>query len=252
MKRILALSIVFCFLLAMPWTFTACAKPTVEYEEAETYAAGALISEEKITAIKIFWACGEVTVKGDATTYRVTVWEDYPDRDENTVRHRIKDGVLEIMPCASGANVDELAKGITVGIPLDLAQQLEYVSVSVIGDTKVNVSALQAKNLDLTAEAGDVTLDRVFGEAVVTTTSGNLKMENHNIEKLSFTSETGNAEVTAFFAGFTAVMQEGLGSFTSEYEVYQNENIYTYGTQENSLVFRTKGSVSVKRLSVTS
>ena len=58
--------------------------------------------------------------------------------------------------------------------------------------------------------------------------------------------------VAAFFAGFTAVMQEGLGSFTSEYEVYQNGNIYTYGTQENSLVFRTKGSVTVKRLSVTS
>lgn len=246
MKKALSGLLILCLLLSSLSLFVGCgASGEVVYEEADTYSVGSARVEDKITAVEIYWVSGSVTLKGALTT-KTVIWEDYHYESNNTLRYRVKDGVLQVYPSASGVkDADKVKKNLEVELPLDLANALERVEIKTEGNTPVTVEMLKTKKLSVNTAAGSIDVDSQLKTANFITKSGNLKVSSIGADSLSFASKTGSAELALHLYGFTAVMENKKGSFESGYECYRNGNIYTYGTQETSLRLSTAGKVTL-------
>ena len=251
MKKISAILLVACMLLGSLFLFTGCAD-RVKYEDEDSYASGPMNTPNKdITAIEIYWTSGEVEIRGillsQIGTSGVTVWEDYTANNDNTMRTRLVNGVLQIYPSASGTKVDDIPKKkLTVDLPLDLAYRIESISVTALGDTCVSLDRVNPNALTVNTRAGDVTVNGTPKSVSVTTVGGNLNMTG-SVGSLHFISETGSADLALLSYGFAAVMENASGRFETDYAVSENGNIYSYGTQSDAFRFDTAGTVKITK-----
>ena len=241
MKRWITVGLTLALLVGTVSVFTACGR-RITYENSESYQAGTLWTEGEIKGIEIYWEGREVRVTSAFSTM-ISVKEDYTGTDEKALRYLLEDGILKIYPCASGTRLGDLSKTLFVELPYAQAYALDYVKVVALGDTALDIHQLRAGTLSLKAEDGDISFDGLFGEGKFVTESGNLRVNSVSCESFDFASDTGSANVSLHLQGFTAIMRENKGFFTSTYDVYQNGNIYTYGTQEPLLLFTTSGNV---------
>lgn len=253
MKKIVSVLLAISLMLGAMTLLTGCAE-CIKYSDEDSYSTGPLNTPDKnITAVEIYWTSGAVEINGVLVSQLgvsgVTVWEDYTATNDNTVRTRVVNGVLQIYPAASGTRVEDIPKKtLKVELPLDVAYALESVSVTVLGDAKVSLNKVNPKSLSLSTKTGDVMIDGTPASASITTVSGNLVMTSINTpEYLRFASETGNATLAVPLYGFAAVMEEGMGQFVTDYEVTENGNIYSTGTQATTFAFRTAGTVTLNR-----
>lgn len=244
MKKYMALALALLFTVCSLAAFSGCGFQ-VTYENAESYTAGALQTENKIKAIEIHWVSGEVAVTGTVTT-KLVAYDNHATGGEEGLYHQLDGETLRIYPCASGTDVRDLAKKLTVKIPLAYAYELESIRVVAVGDTKVTLETLGVKDLAVTAEDGDVLFDGAFDTASVSTKHGNFTAKSRSFDRLDFVSKKGNANLSLHTNGFTAVMREEKGRFTTDYEVHQNGNVYTFGTMEDELLLLTAGTVTLK------
>ena len=167
--------------------------------------------------------------------------------EDKALHYLVEEGVLKIYPCASGERLGDLSKSLILQLPLTLANSLQSLKVEVKGDTKVQLSTMKPASLEVVAEDGSVsfedgTLDRVRVETV----KGNLTVQAPKVTDLAFLSEVGNANISSRLYGFTAVMHNENGTFTSDYDMTQNGKIYTYGNQETVFIFDTEGKIHLQ------
>lgn len=242
-KKILPLVLALSLLLTLLGALSSCGDK-LEYDGEEEFVMGGFSTAETVTAVEILWVKGSVTLSGTLSS-KVSVKENYPYKNDGALRYRLKDGVLQIYPCASGADATEVAKDLTVEIPYEMAYALESVKITAQGDVPVGLNMIEAKTLDVTTVSGDVHFKGRLQKANVTTESGSFTADSIKANDLRFTSETGNATLVLHLSGFTAVMQNGEGSFETGYEAHRNGSIYTFGTQTPSLIFDTAGKVTL-------
>ena len=240
LARLVALSLSLCLLLA----FSGCGFQ-VTYENAESYTAGALQTEKTIKSLEIHWVSGEVSVLGAMTT-KLIAYDNHAAGGEEGLYHQLDGDTLRIYPCASGIDAPDFAKKLTVKIPLAYAYELESVRIVAVGDTKATLGSLGTQDLTVTAEDGDVSFDGSFETASITTKRGNFTAKSMSFDKLNFVSDKGNANLSLHTNGFTAVMREGKGRFTTTYAAYRNGDVYTFGTMEDELLLLTAGTVTLK------
>lgn len=243
LKKILTCALTLALLLAMLGAFTSCGEK-VRYDGEDEFTMGGFSTEETVTSIEILWVKGSVTIAGSLGN-KVSVKENYKHRNDNTLRYRLADGVLQIYPCASGTDAEEVAKDLTVELPYAMAYALENVKIVAKGDVAVGMNMIETKTLNVTAEAGNVHYKGRLHKATVTTASGDFSADSMTAEEIRFTSDTGDATLALHLFGFTAVMQDERGTFASTYEAYKNGGIYTYGTQASTLIFATDGKVTL-------
>ena len=249
MKKILALILVPCLLLGSLFLFSGCAK-RVKYDNGDAYSttsSGLIETEEEIHSVEIYWEGKIVSVIGSLLTDTVKVTEDETEDEDKALHYLVEEGVLKIYPCASGERLGDLSKSLILQLPLTLANSLRSLKIEVKGDTKVQLSTMKPASLEVVAEDGSVsfedgTLDRVRVETV----KGNLTVQAPKVTDLAFLSEVGNANISSRLYGFTAVMHNENGTFTSDYDMTQNGKIYTYGTQETVFIFDTEGKIHLQ------
>ena len=105
---------------------------------------------------------------------------------------------------------------------------------------------VEAEELLVVAEDGDVDFEGTLMNAQIETVKGDLTAKSPTLSNLDFRSITGDAKLSLHLQGFTAMMINSHGKFESDYEVTENENIYSYGTMETVMLFETEGNVSVR------
>lgn len=246
MKKIITGLLILSLLVASLSLLAGCASEgKVKYADPDSYSVGSASIDEEITAVEIYWACGSVTLSAELTV-DVDVWEDYHYPNSHALRYRVKDGVLQIYPAASGVNdAHKVKKDLEVNLPLAVAASLERVEIKTIGETPVTLKNVKPAQLFISTTAGDVDFLGQLKKAEITTVSGNFKARSIGTESLRFASKTGSADLALHLYGFTAVMENKKGSFESSYAFYKNDDIYTYGTQETPCVFSTAGKVTL-------
>ena len=250
MKKIVTGLLILALLASSLALFAGCGSAgSVKYADPDSYSVGSGSTTEEITAVEIYWPCGSVNVSG-ALTVDVDVREDYYYKNDHALRYRVREGVLQIYPAASGVNdAHKVKKNLTVSLPLDIASSLERVEIKTIGDTPVTLKNVKPANLSVQTAAGNVDFQGQLKRAEIVTESGSFKAYSIGTESLRFTSKTGSAELALHLYGYVAVMENAKGSFESGYECYQNGNIYTYGTQETTCIFSTAGKVTLNDVS---
>ena len=243
MKKIFALILASSLLLGSMLLFSGCSK-RVRYDNGDDYSAldesGVIATEEDIHSVKLYWDGTTVVITGSLNSDGIKATEDKTDDADKSLHYLVEDGVLNIYPCASGERLGDLAKSLILELPIALANSLQSLNVEVVGDTKVMMQMMKPTSLTVRAEDGNVSFDGTLNEAYVETTKGNLDVKTPTLFDVTFLSEVGNANISSHLYGFTAVMYNEDGSFTSSYEAAQNGKIYTYGTQETVLVSRPK------------
>ncbi len=230
-------------LLACLGLFVGCGGK-ITYEDADSYTAGPLQTDERITAIEIYWEDGEVLLKNTIAAKLYATEDADIGAAPPKMHHRIENGVLRIYPCASGERVNT-EKTLTLLLPYDYANQVESIRITAQGNAPVTVDGTAAGTLIVNADTAPVILKGKLGEVTVTTSSGDLRVETQRAEGLTFTSDKGNASISLKTNGFVAVMQ-GEGSFTSEYDAHRDGNVYRYGNQSLPMIFDTRGDVVLK------
>ena len=249
MKKFLSLLLAMALLCATLLTFSSCGR-RISYEESEKYSAGAFETDEKITAIEIYWDGNYVSV-GGAYTANTTVEEDYFKEDARALRYLVEDGVLKIYPCESGKGLGKTNKSLFVTLPMDVATGLKSVKITAADETKVVLQMLKVDNLTVSSEDGNVRCDGTYKEVSVKTEKGSLTLTSPEITNLNFTSDIGSANLSLHMQGFMAVMQNEKGTFDTTYEISEDSGIYTYGTQDSLLTFNTAGIVHLEDVSIT-
>ncbi|MBE6655907.1 MAG: DUF4097 domain-containing protein [Ruminococcaceae bacterium] len=244
MKKLLALILVPCLLLGSMLMLSGCSR-RVSYENEEMYSVGAFASDEKIRAVEIYWDGRGVSVSA-AFTDKITAVEDYEKSNGKAMRCAVEDGVLKIYPCASGKRVGKLAKTLFVDIPVEIMNSLSSVKICAVEDTKVNLQMVNAAEVSVVAQDGNVSIEGSMTKVTVETEKGNLNLKSATVGDLDFTSIIGNANLYLHLQGFTAVMRGETGSFTTSYNVSENNRLYTYATGEALLTFTTEGKVDLR------
>lgn len=249
MKKLITVTLSLSLILGAIAMLTACGN-RVTYENSESYSVGPLWAEDEVKAIEIYWEGREVSVFG-AFSDMISLKEDYTQKDEKALRYLFEDGILKVYPCASGERLGDLSKTLFVEIPYTQAYALDYVKIVATEDTNVDIKLLKPKTLDVTTEDGDITFDGILLDGKFKTEEGDLTVTSIGCDSFDFASETGNANLYFHLQGFTAIMRENKGHFTTTYDTHQNGSIYTYGTQEKILMFLTEGYVSLSDTSIT-
>lgn len=246
MKKIFALLLVSCLLLGSLLCFSGCAT-RVEYDNAEAYTAGDFEIKETIHSVEIHWEGKYVMVSGHALS-TIKAEDDYDGDKEVSLHYLVEDGVLKIHPCASGETVDGLEKSLLLYLPIDVANNLRKLEINVTGETNVELLMMKPAELIVNAEDGDINFDsHALNKVRIKTEKGSFKAKSVSVSELEFVSETGDAQLFLHLYGFTAVMRNEDGTFSSpDYEATENGAIYTYGTQDPALVFDTAGKVILK------
>lgn len=249
MKKLLSLALTAVLLLSSVLAFSSCGMH-VEYVDAEKYTAGAFETSEKITSLEIFWDGNYVSVTG-AFTDKIKAEEDYFENDERSLRYLIEDGVLKIYPCASDKRLGKLNKSLFLTLPMEIANNLKSVKINAFDDTKVVLQMLKVEELAVVAEDGNVKGEGTYKNVSVETQKGNLTLSSPELLHLGFVSDIGSANLSLHLQGFAAVMQSEKGTFTTTYDVAEDNRLYTYGTQESLLTFLTAGAVTLDDLKIT-
>ena len=253
MKKILALILVPCMLLGTLFLLSSCSN-RVKYDNAEAYTAGAFEIEAEIHSVEIYWEGKYVSVSGSLTE-KIKAEEGALNADgeslrdladEESLHYLVEDGVLKIYPCASGERIDELEKSLFIELPMTMANNLQKLEIRAMSDTSVYLQMMKPKDLKVYTDGGNVSFDGTLDRVHVETETGNFVATSTTLTDLEFISYTGSASITAHLYGFTAVMRNEDGTFTSEFEASQNGNLYTYGTQETIFIFDTAGTVEIK------
>lgn len=245
MKKMLAFLLASLLLLGSLLLFGGCGR-SVSYENEEAYSVGSFKTTENVHAVKIYWDGRAVSV---SAAYRndISATEDYKGTDGKAMRYKIDGGVLEIYPASSGKSVEKLEKTLFLEIPMEMMMNsIDSFTIETVGDTKVNLQMMNAEDVSVTTEDGNVSVDGALSILNVKTEKGNLDVKSATVLSLDFTSITGDASLSLHLQGFTAVMRNENGSFTTDYAASENERIYTYGTQESVLTFMTEGNVTLR------
>lgn len=248
MKKILSLVLTAVMLLSTVLAFSSCGMH-VEYENGEKYTAGAFEMNEKITSLEIFWNGNYVSVTG-AFTDKIKAEEDYFEKDEKSLHYLIEDGVLKIYPTASDTRLGKLNKSLFLTLPMEIANNLKSVKINAFDDTKVVLQMLKVDNLSVVAEDGAIKGEGTFENVSVETQKGNLSLSSPELLNLNFVSDIGSANLSLHLQGFVAVMQREDGTFTTSYDVTEDNRLYTYGTQTSLLTFLTSGVVRLDDLKI--
>lgn len=250
MKKIFALLLTISMLLGSMLLLSGCSA-RVRYDNADAYTAaeGSFEIEEEIHSVEIYWEGKYVSVSG-AFVNKVKAQEDHETADNKAMHYLVEDGVLKIYPCASGKKVADLAKSLFLELPMDIANSLQKLEIKGKGDTTVYLQMMKPTELLVTTEDGSVNFDGELNRAHVETEKGNFVAKSVSLSDLEFVSEVGNVNISLHLYGFTAVMLNEKGTFVSDYEETQNGNIYSYGTQEPSLIFDTEGVVNLQEYKI--
>ena len=243
-KKILVCLLAAALLLATLGLFVGCSGK-VTYENAESYTAGDFDTDEKITAIEIYWQGGEVLLKNTISS-KLYASEERDVRTDPQMYHAVADGVLRIYPCASGESVGSQEKALTLLLPYEYGNDLKSVRIVCEGDAQVMVDGVIAESLTVSTAAAPVILKGKLGTTSVTTTTGDLYVESMQAQGLTFRSNRGNATLSLQTSGFVAVI-EGRGDFNSEYEAHRDGDVYRYGNQSLPMIFDTRGDVTLKQ-----
>ena len=138
------------------------AESVMEYVGAETYTAGNFTyAAADVRAVAVSWVGGSVTLAA-GTGDVLHAAENGTLTDAQQMRWRIKDGVLEIMYCASGyaGLFPPQSKQLTLEIPAGAAVTVDSVSASVRG------TALTAGDIGLSTVSGSVSLTDTAAEKI--------------------------------------------------------------------------------------
>lgn len=230
-------------LLACLGVFVGCGG-RITYENADAYTAGALRTNEKITAIEIYWEGGEVFLKSTISSDLFALEDTDVTKAPPKMCHCIENGVLRIYPCPSGERVN-VEKDLSLILPYDYADTLESVRITARGKSPVILEGVTVKTIVVDADEAPVTLKGKLGDVAVTTTSGDLHIEAQRAEKISFSSDKGNASLSLQTNGFVAV-NAGKGDLTTEFDAHRDGNAYRYGNQSLAMIFDTRGNVALK------
>lgn len=248
MKKLLATSLALCLLLGSVFVFSGCAR-RVKYDDADKYSTtedGIIATEESIHSVEIYWDGTGVLVSGSFNSDKITAKETETDDPDKSLHYLVEAGVLKIYPCASGERLGDEPKGLSLELPMSLASSLQSLDIEVKGETKVFLQMIKPAKLSVNAEDGNVSFDGALTEARVETVKGNLTVKsNLPIVDLEFVSEIGNADITTHVYGFTAVMRNEKGSFTTDYAATQNGSIFTCGNPDATFVLDTEGQVAL-------
>ena len=220
-------------LLLLPGLFSCQSTVTqAPYENADLYQVGSIDYEEIIAAIKIDWACGEITLKEDPTKVGVSLEEANDLPTEQKVHSYCHDGILDIHFFASGisSKID----------PRDKKLVVTYAPGLFSMDVHLTSGSLQAETLDVTKAkiemtSGHAVLGKVNAASyfVCHATSGRISVEDLQTRSAGFRLTSGQCNIANAKA-------EELGA-----EMASGHFGCSFESIKHSVIHATSGSVSL-------
>lgn len=222
------------------------------YANEDSFTIGsAEVKAGNTNRLVIDWVAGSVTVETyDGDT--ISISEPEQEKEKNQLRWRQEGDTLTIRYCASTGSGQVGAKDLTVQIPAELADKLQYVQINTTS-AETNVSGLKAGELQFDSTSGELDVSGAYRILDVDTTSGGMKFagEVKNVEidtvsgdvtmncsetpdELSFDSTSGDLELLlperrSFEASYDTVS----GDFHNEFGgiQFRGDEMYFEGTE---------------------
>ncbi|MBU7598003.1 DUF4097 family beta strand repeat protein [Streptomyces sp. P38-E01] len=171
--------------------------------------------EEKITAVRMDLASGDVTLRGSRADSEISVRRSVEYRGDRPkdATHRIEDGVLVLGGCGDDCSVDYTVE-LPAGLPVSGETSNGSLSFSRVGEVRVSTGS------------GGISLNRVSGTARVRTSNGSVKgrelagkgvnaqSANGNIDLVS--TRTQNIDATTSNGNVAVTVPEGRYAVTAK------------------------------------
>ena len=217
------------------------------YDNADEHICGdAEVTAKDITAVRIHWLFGYITMEqydGDTISLKE---EKAPDAEGEKMWYRTADGVLDIRFCKSGTMARGAQKQLTLMIPRQLNPDLtvftrtanimvrsgSFRNVTVFNDTGLTrMLSASADRITCKTDSGSVNFHGTMNSGKFETVSGNHALTYLNTpEKLEFYSVDGLMQLALPpEATFRTAFYTKDGSLTSGFKGTVEENILTVG-----------------------
>lgn len=212
MKKLLSMLLILFFLFVISTFLFNGDSVTLRYNDSARYTAGNAELHETIAELDIDWLAGSVTI-GTHAGADISVVEIADDKLNNTTRlHWWLDGdTLRIRFGAEGRFTMRSAdKHLTVLLPEGTAL------ASLLVDTEsadLRISGIEAKNMQLNAATGDITVMGDANQMLISAGSGNI-LVNGSAELLLLNATAGEVSVIG--------SADHLQANTTSGEIYAN------------------------------
>lgn len=306
LRRILTCVCVLCLSLA---SASCTGLGSMSYDNAENYSVGDTSFTQPIENIDVDWVSGKVkVVTHSEEVVSLTEKTDFSASDDMRVHWWLDETTLRIRFCASGMGMSIFGYGrkeLTIKIPDSItlsdltvktssadfgAENIKTKNFSVTTSSGGIDVSCRSETVDLDSVSGSVRLDQK-GKALtaeVNTTSGAIKTNFEQCEKVNLGSVSGKIEVVAdeieritvdstsgqidcslvafkkcnlkavsgsvnlFLpenAEFVAEVNSTSGDFTSDFALKKDGNVYTCGNGDARIdLSTTSGNVAVKEI----
>ena len=203
-----------------------------EVKDQDAYQSGSTAISDKVTALDIDWASGQVEVvtSGDQT---VSLKEECDkDLSEDKQMHWYLDGTtLRVTATKPGTTVSELpSKKLVLSIPetVDLAKCSFDVAAT---DLTVNLNKVGQLDVDAASGKANMTVADLTGSASVDMAAGDVTLSAGG-KPSQISVDTALGDVTLCLdeaCGFTAEVDSVSGSFKSDLTTTENDGTYVHG-----------------------
>lgn len=169
----------------------------VHYDEKD-YNKGNFTTADDINTFQIYWISGNVDLSFyNGSVIKAEESSDYNIEDDNTMRYRVKDGVLTIHPRKSGMLFHfgkRNKKRLTVQIPQSLAGNISLILIDSVS-ARINLQDLSANKFRLKNVSGDVLLCNSNFESIdIENVSGDIKCNDIITDSLKMDTVSGQCE----------------------------------------------------------
>lgn len=173
------------------------------YDDAASYQIGSFsYAAQAITKVNVNWRSGRVEIiESDAEELSVSE-SGRSLNDAAAMHYLLKDGVLNIQFCASGANVTVLStnKQLRLEVPRGVEISVQTTSAPIVADT------LEAKDVFAASHSGDISFGSVqAGEIELSSSSGKIHAERTIADSVSCETASGTIDLGALEAAYAAI-----------------------------------------------
>lgn len=232
----------------------------IDYDNASNYHVINKGGEQyqAVTNIDISWVKGKVNIiKSESYEYLTVIEktnEAYSDKYLCHIYNEQEISKLSIKYCESGISIPTTySKNLEIHIPESMVMNSinVYLSTSSLNVSDVTVNELTVKNVSGTVNVTRITSNSVSYDGV----SGALTIvSNEVIENIKINQVSGSSILSLpnEIEGFNVEVATLSGTFYSDFECIQTENLYSYGEKDKmNIEFNsTSGSISIVKTEV--